>query len=202
MRALLPLVAVVAACAPALPVPVDAAAAAVVGQPAPDFTLNDLDGAPFKLSDKRGSTVVLEWFNPDCPFVKYAYDQGPLGSFAGRWIGEGVVVAAINSGKAGKQGAGVERNRAAKAAWGMPASVLLDEAGEVGRTYGAKTTPQIVVINPAGTLVYNGALDNAPLGKVSGDAHRVFADEVLTQVTQDGTAPYGHQKPYGCSVKY
>ena len=202
MRVSIALVAALTACAPALPAPVETAASAVVGQPAPDFTLADLDGASFTLSDKLGSTVVLEWFNPDCPFVKYAYDEGPLGSFAGRWIGEGVVVAAINSGKAGKQGAGVERNRAARAAWSMAAPVLLDEAGEVGRAYGAKTTPQLVVINPAGTLVYNGALDNAPLGKVSGDAHRVFADEVLTQVTRDGTAPYGHQKPYGCSVKY
>lgn len=202
MRAPIALVFALSACVPAAPTATHAAGAAVVGQPAPDFTLTDLDGAPFTLSEKKGSTVVLEWFNPDCPFVKYAYDSGPLGTLAGKWTAEGVVYVAINSGKPGKQGTGAERNRAAKAAWAMPIPVLLDEAGQVGQTYGAKTTPQVVVVNPEGALVYNGALDNAPLGKVGGAAHRVFADEVLTQVTQDGTAPYGHQKPYGCSVKY
>lgn len=191
-----------AACAPAIAPPVHAEAAAAVGQPAPDFTLSGVDGDAFTLSEQRGKTVVLEWFNPDCPFVKYAYDEGPLGQLAGRWTAEGVVYVAINSGKPGKQGAGADRNRKAKADWSMPIPVLLDEAGTVGKTYGAKTTPQLVVVNPDGVLVYNGALDNAPLGRVSGGAHRVFADEVLTQVTQDGTAPYGHQKPYGCSVKY
>lgn len=201
MRPLLAL-GLLAACAPAAPLPASAEAAAVVGQPAPDFTLTGVDGAEFTLSEHRGKTVALEWFNPDCPFVQYAYDEGPLGELSSRWTAKGVVYAAINSGKPGKQGTGAERNQKARADWGLEIPVLLDEAGAVGRTYGAKTTPQVVVVNPDGVLVYNGALDNAPLGRVSGDKHRVFADEVLAKVTEGGAAPYGHQKPYGCSVKY
>ena len=80
--------------------------------------------------------------------------------------------------------------------------MLLDESGAVGKLFEAKTTPQIVVINPEGVLVYNGALDNAPRGETRGAAFTNHTAEFLEQVTRDGTAPYGRQKPYGCSVKY
>ena len=83
----------------------------------------------------------------------------------------------------------------------MAAPVLLDEPGAVGRLYGAVTTPQIYVIDKSGVLVYNGALDDQPLGRGSGTP-RVYADEVLTAVTSGNPAPFGKQKPYGCSVKY
>ena len=188
-------------CLPATPSADAADAVAVVGEPAPDFTLPDTTGADFTLSAHRGSTVVLEWFNPDCPFVRYAYEDGPLAKMAQTWTDQGVVWVAVNSGKPGKQGTGAERNTKARADWKMPAPVLLDESGSVGRTFEAKTTPQIVVINPEGTLVYNGALDNRPLGKGAGEV-RSYAAEVLAEVTTKGTAPYPRQKPYGCSVKY
>ncbi len=175
---------------------------AVVGQPAPDFTLPSVGGEPFTLSAQKGKTVVLEWFNPDCPFVKYAYEEGPIPKLAKHWTEQGVVWAAVNSGAPGKQGTGKERNAKAKADWSIPGPVLLDESGDVGRQFEAKTTPQIVVINPDGVLVYNGALDNAPRGDSRGAAFTNHTEAVLEQVTRDGTAPYGRQKPYGCSVKY
>jgi peroxiredoxin len=176
-------------------------AAAKVGALAPDFSLKDLDGADFTLSAHRGEVVVLEWFNPDCPFVKHAYGDGPLKDAGTRWTAKGVTWVAINSGKPGKQGTGAERNREARADYAMAAPVLLDESGDVGRLYGAVTTPQIYVVDKAGTLVYNGALDDQPLGRGAG-APRVYADEVLAAVTEGAPAPYGRQKPYGCSVKY
>lgn len=169
----------------------------------PDFTLQAVDGSAFSLSAQRGKTVVLEWFNPDCPFVEYAYDDGPLQGLSQRWSAQGVVWVAVNSGAPGKQGSGADRNRKARADWSMPGPVLLDEDGRVGRLFDARTTPQIVVIDDQGRMVYNGGLDNAPLGdRPAGADLRIYADEVLAGVTSGAGAPYGRQKPYGCSVKY
>ena len=139
---------------------------AKVGEAAPAFSLPDLDGKPVALADFAGKTVVLEWFNPDCPFVKYAHGDGPLKDMAKQQSQAGVVWLAINSGAAGKQGNGVERNREAKQEWAMEHPILIDEDGTVGHSYGAATTPHMFVINPEGKLVYAGGLDNAPLGRI------------------------------------
>jgi peroxiredoxin len=144
-------------------------AAAKVGEPAPGFTLPSVAGESISLADYAGKTVVLEWFNPDCPFVKYAHDAGgPLASLANEQTKAGIVWLAINSGAPGKQGAGVERNKQAQVDWKLEHPILIDEDGKVGRTYGAQTTPHMYVIDPAGKLIYAGALDNAPLGRVEG----------------------------------
>lgn len=144
------------------------AAAATLGEPAPTFSLPDVEGNTINLADYAGKTVVLEWFNPDCPFVKYAHDQaGPLRTMA-KDRGDAIVWLAINSGAPGKQGAGAERNREAKTEYAIEHPILLDEAGTVGRAYGATNTPHMFVIDPSGKLVYAGALDNAPMGKVKG----------------------------------
>jgi peroxiredoxin len=139
---------------------------AKIGEPAPSFSLPDLDGEQVSLSDFSGKIVVLEWFNPDCPFVKHAYTDGPLARLSGEQRKAGVVWVAINSGAPGKQGAGVERNKQARDEWSIEHPILIDESGEVGHRYGAKTTPHMFVIDSAGTLVYAGGLDNAPLGRV------------------------------------
>ncbi|NVB41301.1 redoxin domain-containing protein [Pseudenhygromyxa sp. WMMC2535] len=141
-------------------------ATAKVGEPAPAFTLPQVDGEEISLSDFAGKTVVLEWFNPDCPFVKYAHGEGPLKTMAAEQTKAGVVWLAINSGAPGKQGHGAERNREAAADWGLEHPILLDESGEVGKRYGAKTTPHMFVVDGEGKLVYAGGLDNAPLGQV------------------------------------
>ena len=140
---------------------------AKLGEPAPAFSLPNLEGEAVSLADFAGKTVVLEWFNPDCPFVKYAHGpEGPLASLAKAKQAEGVVWLAINSGAPGKQGHGVARNREAKSEWALEHPILIDEDGAVGHSYGATSTPHMFVIDPEGTLIYAGALDNAPLGRV------------------------------------
>lgn len=178
-------------------------APAAVGKPAPNFTLPDLDGRKVSLSDFAGKTVVLEWFNPGCPFVKYAHAEGPLKDMAGRWTDRGVVWLAINSNAPGKQGSGAALNREAAEGWRMRHPVLLDEDGKVGRAYGAKTTPHMYVVDPKGTLVYAGGLDNAPLGKVEGGGPpRSFVDAALAELAEGKVVQTGSSQPYGCSVKY
>ena len=176
-----------------------------IGEPAPGFELPDLSGETVKLSDHKGKVVVLEWFNPGCPFVKRAHeDGGALQTMAATWSEKGVVWLAINSGSPGKQGTGVETNAAAAQSWSMSHPVLLDEDGKVGRVYAAKTTPQMVVIDEAGNQQYNGALDNAPFGKVKGKDKTLtpFAAEVIAAVVEGKESPHKRTKPYGCSVKY
>jgi peroxiredoxin len=143
-------------------------ATAKLGEAAPMFSLPDLDGNTVSLADFVGKTVVLEWFNPDCPFVVYAHGEGPVAGRASEQGEAGVVWLAINSGAPGKQGHGADRNREAKAEWNMDHAILLDEDGKVGHAYGATSTPHMFVIDPAGKLVYAGGLDNAPLGRVEG----------------------------------
>lgn len=178
------------------------AAEARVGEPAPDFTLTDVTGATHRLADLRGKTVVLEWFNPGCPFVVAAYESGPLNTMVKEFQDRGVVWLAINSGAPGKQGHGVETNQQAIASWSMPQPVLLDESGAVGRAYGAKTTPHVYVIDPAGTLVYGGALDNAPRNQVPDSGRIAFARDAIEATLAGEPVRASKTQPWGCSVKY
>jgi len=183
--------------------PAGAAAAprtAALGQPAPDFTLVDAAGGTFTLSEQRGVPVVLEWFNPGCPYVVRAHEEGCLASYPAEAAGEGVVWVAINSGAQGKQGAGAETNAKAAEEWDMGYPVLLDESGAVGRAYGAKTTPHLFVIDAEGVLVYAGAVDDDPRGKL-GDERTNYVEAALREM-QAGAVSNPETKPYGCSVKY
>ena len=182
--------------------PARATTPAQVGQPAPDFSLGDTDGSVVQLSALRGKVVVLEWFNPDCPFVKHAYDTGLIPSLASSWLGKGVVWLSINSGAPGKQGHGAPRNAQARADWHLSWPVLLDPSGVVGQAYGARTTPQLFIVDPAGTLVYAGGLDNAPLGQVDGGSRMDYISAALSEVTGGAPVTTATSKPYGCSVKY
>ncbi len=175
----------------------------VVGQPAPDFSLTTLEGATVTLADYAGETLVLEWFNPDCPFVVYAHgEEGPLRGLADRHADQGVAWLAINSGAPGKQGTGAERNREATGEYAIKHAVALDEAGAVGQAYGATATPQMFVIDGEGTLQYAGALDNAPRGRLKDASYVNYVDAALAAVAA-GTAPAtAETKAYGCSVKY
>ncbi|HEY8145821.1 MAG TPA: thioredoxin family protein [Kofleriaceae bacterium] len=175
---------------------------AAAANPAPDFTLPDLDGNTVSLSSMRGKIVVLEWFNPGCPFVRYAHGDGPLRDLAAKHTSTGVVWLAINSGSKGKQGYGVDLNREWREKWHMEYPVLLDEKGEVGRSYGATNTPQMFVIDARGSLVYRGALDNAPLGKVPSEGHRIYLNDALAAVAAGRPVEVAETKAYGCSVKY
>jgi hypothetical protein len=176
---------------------------AAIGQPAPAFSLTSTDGATVSLEAWRGKTVVLEWFNPDCPFVKYAHGpSGPLASQPARVSSDDVVWVAINSGAPGKQGAAPERNVAARTEYGMTYPVLLDPTGVVGKAYGATNTPGMYVVDPAGTLVYAGALDNAPNGTLSGDTLTNYVDAALADLVAGRPVATPKTKAYGCGVKY
>lgn len=187
-------------------------AQAELGQPAPDFTLSDLEGHSVKLSTLRGKTVVLEWFNPDCPFIKYAHGKGPLARMARNRVGDTLAWLSINSGGEGKQGYGLSRNREGAKQFGIENPILFDPKGEVGHAYGAEKTPHMFVIDARGTLVYRGALDNAPIGEVdparprydnSKDGALVnYVDGALADLAAGKPLRLAETPPYGCSVKY
>jgi len=174
-----------------------------VGEKAPDFLLTDTEGNEHRLSDylKEDKSVVLEWFNPDCPFVKkhHKVNRSMAETYALAEEND-MVWLAINSGAPGKQGAGLERNKKARKDFEIAYPLLLDESGEVGRLYGAKTTPHMFLIDKEGILVYAGAIDNAPntkdLGKINYVKSAVAA--CVTGEPNENTIT----KPYGCSVKY
>ncbi|MFO7179303.1 MAG: thioredoxin family protein [Pseudomonadota bacterium] len=191
--------------APAAPAPAAQPESAAIGKPAPDFTLPDLDGNTVQLSSFRGKTVVLEWFNPGCPFVQASHTKGSLKGTGDRYTKEGVVWLAINSGAKGKQGAGRENSLAGKQRFGFSYPVLLDESGAVGKLYGAERTPHMYVIDPNGVLVYRGAIDNSPDGEgespTSGTLVR-YVEEAIAAVKEQRPVTTPETKAYGCTVKY
>lgn len=180
-------------------------ASAVVGNPAPPFTLPDLDGKNVNLADYAGKVVVLEWFNPECPFVRAAHTKGSLVTTAERLQKQGVVYLAINSAAAGKQGHGPDANRAGLEKFKLNHPVLLDESGAVGKTYGATNTPHLYVIDQKGVLVYRGAVDNSPDGEgesPEGGKLVSYLDEAVGAVLAGQPVKTAETKAYGCSVKY
>lgn len=171
---------------------------AELGKPAPDFTLNDVDGKSFKLSDFKGKTVVLEWFSPACPFCVYAYGEGPLKEMPERLIAQGIVWLGINSQGPKEKGSSAEENKAFMQKNGMKAPLLLDPEGTVGKMYGAHSTPHMFVINEKGVLVYKGALDNAPFGKVQGEAAKTnYVEAALADIKAGRAVIASETKSYG-----
>lgn len=191
--------ALAAAAGPAAP----AAAGVKPGDIAPDFKLKDTAGVEHTLSQylKDGKIVVLEWFNPDCPFIiKHHKLNRTMNETYANLAHKGMVWLAINSGAAGKQGAGLERNQKAVAEYEMPFPLLLDENGATGRAYGAKTTPHMFVIGKDGKVAYAGAIDDDPSPTVPGKRNYVIS--ALRAVMDGRDVPEPATKPYGCSVKY
>lgn len=177
---------------------------ATIGAAAPEFALKDLDGKTVKLSDYKGKVVVLEWFNPGCPVIQGCHKEGgALRGMATRVAPDGVVWLAINSSAAGKEGSGAEANKKVADEWKLKHPILLDESGEVGRMYGAQTTPHMFVIDAKGVLVYRGAIDNAPGGKVEGGGEKVnYVSAALADLKAGKPVATQETKSYGCSVKY
>jgi peroxiredoxin len=179
--------------------------AAELGQPAPDFSLHDLDGKTVRLSDLRGKIVVLEWFNPECPFVKASHTAGTLAGAPGRLAGDGLVWLAVNSAAPGKQGSDLQENREAARRFQMSYPVLLDPTGATGRAYGATNTPHLFVIDRDGRLVYRGAIDNSPDGEQGAPQGGKLVEYVaaaLADLAAGRPVEHADTKPYGCSVKY
>jgi hypothetical protein len=177
-----------------------------VGQPAPDFTLQDIDGQPRKLSDYQGKVVVLEWNNPDCPIVHKHYDSRNIPHLQKWAMNQGVVWLLINSGKPGKQGADYSADEIRS--WlkdrdSTPTAYLRDPSGEVGRLYHATNTPQLFVVRSDGQLMYDGAIDSIASSDRSDIAHAEnYVREALSAVEAGKPVPHPTTRPYGCAVKY
>ncbi len=178
-------------------------ARAVVGQKAPTFTLKDTDGKEHSLQKylDEGKIVVLEWFNPECPFVVKHHDLHPtMASLAKKYAEHNVVWMAINSGREGQQGAGLEKNQQYKSDWEISYPILMDMSGDVGRKYNARTTPHMFIIHSNGTLMYDGAIDNNRSPRELGDIN--YVDNALRAILAGETVEPNTTRPYGCSVKY
>jgi peroxiredoxin len=179
--------------------------AARVGEPAPDFTATDTNGKVHKLSEYQGKFVVLEWTNRGCPYTQKHYNSGNMQRLQREWTSRGVVWLTVISSAPGKQGyvSASEENAYLKQANAAPTAVLLDPAGTLGHLYDAKTTPHIFIINPKGSLIYNGAIDDRPttdLTDVNGAKN--YVSMALEEATSGKPVSNPTTRPYGCSVKY
>jgi peroxiredoxin len=175
-----------------------------IGQPAPNFSAPDADGRTRSLSQYRGKTVVLEWTNADCPYVKKHY-SGAMQSLQRDAARDGVVWLSIVSSAPGEQGhvTGAQAKQLTTSRNAAPSAVLLDPSGAVGRLYGAKTTPHMFVINPQGRVVYAGGIDDVPSNKVE-DLQRAkpLVRLALADVKAGRAVAIPASRPYGCAVKY
>lgn len=180
-------------------------AAPVVGQPAPDFTVPDTAGTPVKLSDFRGKVVVLEWTNPGCPFVAKHYDSGNMQGLQKTWGAKDIVWLSISS--TNPRSADYQKPDQLAALWkkqgASPRALLMDDDGKVGRLYSARTTPHMYVIDPKGTLVYAGGIDDRRTTSVADvKTAKNYVTAALTEVTAGKPVSTPTATPYGCSVKY
>ena len=180
-------------------------AAPQVGQPAPEFTLTDSNGQSHNLSDFKGKFVVLEWLNHGCPFVKKHYDGGNMQGLQKEYTGKDVVWLSIASSAPGKQGnmTPEETNKTKEEKGSAATAILIDEDGTVGKLYDAKVTPELFVINPEGTLIYAGAIDD----KKSVDAADVagarnYVKQALDEAMAGNPVSTPQTEAYGCGVKY
>ena len=185
--------------------PALSAAEIQVGEPAPDFTLTDASEQPRSLSEFQGKYIVLEWFNPECPFVRKHYDSGNMQNLQEKYTAQNVVWLSINSSAEGKQGhllpgdakKFIEDNNVHSTA------VLLDPQGTVGKLYGAQTTPHMFIINPEGVVIYQGAIDDIPSTDTADVANaQNYVDTTLGLALASQPVSVSSTKSYGCSVKY
>jgi hypothetical protein len=182
-----------------------AANAASVGSPAPDFSLSDSNGSTHSLAEYKGKTVVLEWNNPECPFVKKHYSSGNIPKQQAAAVSDGVVWLVINSGADGKQGHvdGGAANSFLAQYDAKPTAYLFDANGKVGHAYGAKTTPHMFVIDGGGVLRYDGGIDSIPSTDKDDLAKATqYVPQALRELKDGKTVSVATSQPYGCGVKY
>ena len=195
----------IAACA-ALFLSAQAHAAVTTGEAAPAFTAVDaLSNKNISLADLKGKTVVLEWTNYGCPFVKKHYNVNNMQTLQKAATADGVVWVSVNSGGKGKQGY-LEADEVADAVKKQGAAsthYIRDPEGALGKLYGAKTTPHIFIINAKGTLVYQGAIDdNSSHESSSIPGATNYVTQTLAALKAGKPVATGTTQPYGCSVKY
>ena len=176
-----------------------------VGQPAPDFSVTDSTGKTQSLAAYKGKTVVLEWNNPDCPFVRKHYGSGNMQKLQADATAKGVVWLTVNSGASGKQG---HFDTAAANAYvakvgGKETAYVLDGDGKLGHLYDAKTTPHMFVIDGQGVLRYMGGIDSIASTEQADIAKATpYVSEALAEVAAGKPVATPTSEPYGCSVKY
>ncbi len=180
-------------------------AVAEPGAMAPDFTAMGADGKSYKLSDFRGKAVVLEWTNHDCPFVRKHYETGNMQALQKEATGAGVVWLTMSSSAPGDQGhvtpasaqdLTVKRNAA-------PSAFLLDPKGEIGRTYNAKVTPHMYIVDKTGKLAYAGGIDDKPTAnKADVPTARNYVREALAALAAGKAPEMPTTRAYGCTIKY
>ena len=180
--------------------------AAEVGKSAPEFALTGIDGTAHKLSEYKGKIVVLEWVNPECPIVQKHYNKsGNIPGLQKTYTAQGVVWLSINSAASGQQG---DFNPAQVKAWmqkvgAAPTDYFRDQTGMVGHLYGAKTTPHIFIINPAGTLVYAGGIDSIASADPADIARATnYVTAAMADLAAGRPVALSNTTPSGCSVKY
>ena len=180
-------------------------AAAKIGDYAPEFTATASNGKTVRLTDYRGKYVVLEWHNNGCPYVGKHYNSGNMQRLQKQWTSQGVVWLTILSSAPGKQGyvTASEENDYLTKEQAAPTAALLDPTGEIGHLYDAKTSPQMVVIDPQGIVIYSGAIDDKPttdLQDVPGASN--YVSLALEEAMAGKPVQTPATRPYGCSVKY
>jgi len=176
-----------------------------IGESAPDFTLVDSNEQQRSLSEFAGKYIVLEWFNPECPFVRKHYDSGNMQGLQEKYTAEDIVWLSIDSSADGKQGylTPEEAKLFIREKHVSSTAILLDPQGKVGKIYGAKTTPHMFIIDMEGILIYQGAIDDVASANADDipDAKN-YVGETLDLVLAGGTVKGFATKSYGCSVKY
>lgn len=182
-----------------------ARAQVTTGEPAPEFTLTDTKGTAHNLSDFRGKYVVLEWVNHGCPFVVKFYKPGEMQKLQAEITGQDVIWLSICSSAEGKQGhmSNEDWNAKIEETGTAATAVLIDEDGTVGKLYGAKTTPHMYVIDPAGNLIYQGAIDSIRSTDSDDIANAEnYVRSALAQHMAGEPVAVAETQAYGCSVKY
>jgi alkyl hydroperoxide reductase subunit AhpC len=181
------------------------ARAAQVGSAAPDFHGTDSNGKTQSLDQYKGKYVVLEWHNHDCPYTIKHYKSGNMQSLQKEWTAKGVVWFTVISSAPGEQGyvdAGQE-NAYMKKMGAQPTAAILDPKGEIGHLYGAKTTPNMFIIDPSGKLIYAGAIDDRPTPEISDiQSSKNYVSAALSEAMNGKAVQTPVTRPYGCSVKY
>jgi len=170
---------------------------ASIGAKAPDFTLQDQNGKNVSLHEFLGKIVVLEWTNPQCPFVQRHYQAKTMQTLASQYQSKNVVWLAINSSNFDTNDSNLQ--------WAAQQNIsypeLNDASGATGKAYHATNTPEMYIISTGGTLLYEGAIDNDPQGEKTNDKIN-YVHQALDEILSGKPVSTPQTKPYGCSVKY
>ena len=180
-------------------------AAINIGDKANDFSLIDSKGKTVSLSEFKGKNVVLEWTNHECPFVKKHYKSNNMQDLQKKYTQQDVVWLSIVSSAEGKQGhvSAQQANKIIEKNKASPTHLLFDTTGEVGKQFGAKTTPHMYIVNKEGNLVYKGAIDSISSADPADiKSSENYVDLALNQILSNKPVTTASTRPYGCSVKY